>query len=248
MLAGCAHLASSREKRESFQPFQSVTVAGAPLSDFLRQRSGVLISGAQPVLLHSNPGEIDLRLRTISHDGFDVGSITAIAADGYYLTASHCVPRQPLYVVLDSPGGPKVLPARLVWRAPSASACDLAVIKTDTTTAAFAVLPTDQIRDGLAVVTTGANGLAAGKIADIVANFAPQTRYTPQTMAIVHTAPLNEGDSGGPLTTLDGKLLGVQVLARGDIFGHTAGIALRPDPAWLDRLIAVDRAATRPAL
>jgi hypothetical protein len=60
--------------------------------------------------------------------------------------------------------------------------------------------------------------------------------------SIRHNAPLREGDSGGPLADVDGRLIGINVKA-GRIFsplhllGRKVGVAERPDLAWLRQLI-----------
>jgi S1-C subfamily serine protease len=242
--AACSHLASYHDKQVSFRQFESLTIDGKSLADFLQQRSAVVVAGAQPELLASRGDEVDLSLKPVSRDGFDIGSATAIATDGYFLTAGHCVNRRPIFLMRATSSGPTILPVRVVWQPPAKSPCDVAVIKVDNETPEiFAFADPALLQPDLDVVTAGANGLAGGKLADVNRSLVPETATTPAVLAIFHNVPLAEGDSGGPLATLDGKLVGIEVLARAVFWGVTQGVALRPDRAWLKETMAADRAA-----
>jgi S1-C subfamily serine protease len=246
--AACSHLASYHDKQVSFRRFESLTIDGKPLADFLQQRSAVVVAGAQPQLLATRGDEVDLSLKPVSREGFDIGSATAVATDGYFLTAGHCVVRQPIFLMHASSAGPSILRARIVWRPPVNSSCDVAVLKVDYATPdIFTFADPALLQSGLDVVTSGANGLAGGTLTASSLSLVPATAKTPTVLAVFHNAPLAEGDSGGPLATLDGKLVGVEVLARAVFWGVTQGVALRPDPAWLQKTIADDRAGRHPA-
>jgi S1-C subfamily serine protease len=242
---GCAHLATPEEKEVSYRRFLSAKVDGKDLGEFLAQRSAIIIAGAEPVVVATRQHDVDIRLQPVEKDGFDLGSASEITADGYFLTAAHCVRRRPLYLLLPMPASERITPARLVWSPPDSS-CDIAIIKVDfdSLRPAFAIAEDGDLKPGADVVTAGANGLAAGKVLGaseaVVAN---EPSGLPEVQAILHSAPLAEGDSGGPLATLDGKLLGIEVLARGLWLGTSQGIALRPDPVWLRKVIARDRLA-----
>ncbi len=242
LLGGCAHLATPAEKEISYRRFSSLAVNGLGLADFLERRTAVIVAGAQPQLIASHPHDVDIRLEPVAKDGFDIGSATAVASDGYFLTAAHCVTRRPIYLMLPSGSGARIVAARQVWTAPTGDACDLALLKADLDfTESFSLTDAGANHADADVVTAGANGLAGGRLLNL--KHSPGHDDVPAYDAIVHDAPLAEGDSGGPLIMLDVKLGGIEVLARGLMLGSTQGIALLPDSMWLKETIERDRAA-----
>jgi hypothetical protein len=67
----------------------------------------------------------------------------------------------------------------------------------------------------------------------------------PGRTTIFHRSPIHVGDSGGPLVTDKGQLLGINVELRpSSVFrglrATPLSVAHRPDPAWLDQVIAAD--------
>ena len=66
----------------------------------------------------------------------------------------------------------------------------------------------------------------------------------PPTSLVIHDAPVRKGDSGGPLTTLDGRLVALNVIYAPLTGRHQS---VRPDPSWVDWVIGVDRLRRRRA-
>ena len=64
---------------------------------------------------------------------------------------------------------------------------------------------------------------------------------------IRHDAPFRPGDSGGPLFTTDGKLVGINYAARFSPFTlkYLAGESIRPDPRFIAKLIEEHREKSR---
>jgi len=242
LLSGCVHLATEQEKEASFRPYIHVHVGRVPLREYIEARTGVLVAGAVPLQVTSDKDAVGVRLKPTQADGaIDVGSAAAVSSDGYYLTASHCVRRRPVFLVIPTPAGPQAYQARVVWTPPTDDPqCDLAILKIDAAPAAvFAIAPPREIHAGAAIVTSGANGEAGGHLVSITkSNELPPIFYT-----LVHNVPLTHGDSGGPLILLDGRLIGVEVLIRGSYLGGDHGVALLPDPTWLRGVLAHDRVA-----
>lgn len=253
-LGGCVHLASRQQKEASFAPFAAGSIGGINLRDFLEQRTGVIVAGAEPVGVETRGDEVGVTLRPPARGrgGIDIGSATAISSDGYYLTARHCVRLSPLFLLLPGLDRPRVVAARLVWKGPdNDSAADVAILKADTVPPAiFEWAPDPAFRAGASVVTAGCNGVAGGHVTQVVSTTPVVTTDEPAYTAVLHNAPLAEGDSGGPLTTTSGQLIGIEILARGILVGPLEGVALRPDPQWVRWRIESDRLAhpaTRPA-
>src|SRR5690606_838667 len=77
-------------------------------------------------------GPYAVRMR--SRDGSVVfGCAAAVSADGYFLTAAHCVEDGPLQLVVWKHERPVTVPARLVWsgHGPGKDRADLALVKAD---------------------------------------------------------------------------------------------------------------------
>jgi S1-C subfamily serine protease len=250
-LGGCIHLASQQEKLESFEPFANRHVGQETLGEYLEDRTAVLIAGAKPLSVRIHDGTIGVALKPMAADGkVDIGSAAAVDTDGYFLTAAHCLHRQPVFLVISTSSGPRGVVCRVVWRPPAGeeNPCDMALVKIEVPLEhAFVIAQSSQIGPGLPVVTSGGNGEAGGHVLSITLSSTPKLQSIPPTYAVIHDIPLAQGDSGGPLTTLDGNLIGIQVLATGIFLGPRQGIALRPDPAWLRRQIDQDRLAHKPS-
>lgn len=245
-LLGCVHLASHEEKIASFKPFSHSRIGNQTLQEYLEARTAVLIAGAKPISVTPRDGAIGVELMPVGTDGkVDIGSATAVAADGYFLTAAHCLHRQPVFLVISTPTGPRGVICRVVWRPPprAENLCDMAILKIDVPMEyAFAMADNSDLVAGEPLVTAGGNGEAGGHLLSASPNNPSPAYDVPFSYAIIHDIPLAQGDSGGPLTTLDGKLIGIEILATGLYLGPRQGIALRPDPLWLRRQIDNDRA------
>ncbi|HUB24483.1 MAG TPA: serine protease [Tepidisphaeraceae bacterium] len=247
LAAGCAHIATREEKADSFKPYVQDRLDGQSLRDYMALRTAFVVAGAKPQAIEVHPDGMDIDLRPAdARAKVDLGSAAAIASDGYFLTAAHCVRRQPVYLIVYQPGGLAIVAARVVWSGPpDLPACDLAVLKVQCAVpAAFGLAADSEFNIGDCVVTTGAVGDAAGKLLESDPNDSPGGGL-PRTTTLIHDAPLAHGDSGGPLMTLNGNLIGIEILVRIAYFGPRRGIALRPDPAWLSRLISDDRDSSK---
>jgi S1-C subfamily serine protease len=245
-LIGCAHLATPREKADSFKPFAAHRIGDLALRDYIEARTALLVAGAKPLGVDSSGDQLGVGLKPTDADGkVDLGSAVAISTDGYFLTANHCIHRRPIFLVVPEPGGPKAVPARVVWQPPSTPAgddCDLAILHISAALpSAFELADNSQVALGDPVITAGVNGAAGGRLISATPTDAVAAAGLPYTFTLIHDIPLTHGDSGGPLTTLDGKLIGVDVLVRGVYIGPRQGVALRPDPKWLMQRMDEDR-------
>jgi S1-C subfamily serine protease len=243
VVASCGHLATQEEKDVSFAPLADSLVGGVPLAKFLQQRTAFIFAGARLKMLPRDGDDLSVELTPAEPGGvLDVGSAAAISPDGYFLTAAHCSRLSPVCVLLPQAGGPVVVHARVVWIASQKSPIDLAVVKADALPEAwFPIRAWADLSAGQSVATAGANGLAGGKILKIADGPAPQYDE-PAVKLVLHDCPLNHGDSGGPLATLAGEFVGIEILARGPLLvGRGEAIAMWPDADWLRKIVANDR-------
>lgn len=223
LLAGCR--SSWEERVESVRALKGVRIDGQKLADYLEPRM---------VLVVTTAGEGEDRATT-------KGCAAVVATDGYCLTAAHVV-RGKLGVfrtVGDEAG--RFVPARVVWTSPRQDE-DLALIHVEglPLPTAFELRRLDVAAVGTRVVMGGYPGgalriaISGGAVTAVDGS------------SFEHSAPGQQGDSGGPVIDADGRLIGVASAGYWTPFGGWQGIAALPDPAWLARAIAADR-ARRPA-
>src|SRR4051812_6971160 len=106
LLSGCTLLLPGRaDKAASFAPFEGETISGVPLARYLRLRSCAIVSNPQVVTGAAQP--------EVEADG--CGTAIPIAADGYLLTAAHCIAAPPSFVLVEVGGRMGLVEARVVW-------------------------------------------------------------------------------------------------------------------------------------
>jgi len=168
----------------------------------------------------------------------EIGAAAALSDDGYFLTAAHCVASGRALVIGAAPGRPaRETDAVVVWNgAASTPAVDLAVLWAPGLDLPPFAWSTERVAVGTAVLGSGsgARGLpvAGGQLVAV----------DDLMRSMLVDVPLLPGDSGGPCLLVDGSLLGVFSTAM-VTDGSPVGRVLRPDRAWLDELLARDRAA-----
>jgi len=249
---GCAHHVTPEIRRTSFAPHAAATIGDRPVAEFLLARTAILMAGAnvdRPADPASAPSAPERELTP--GDGLGFGTATAIDPRGYLLTASHCVSRGPVYLVFSTARGhPRIERARVVWQGDFArNEPDLALLRImhrlDATLEWAA-----EFKRGDPVFAAGLNydqtfHFDSGCVAGEVTRIAHHAETAFPHDHVFHQAPLHSGDSGGPLTTTAGRLIGINTGA-GSLhvwpFSWRVSRAERPDLAWLRRLIEADYA------
>lgn len=182
------------------------------------------------------------------------GSGFAVTPDGYVLTNHHVI-EGALEVKALASGG-EILPAQIVGSDP---ATDLALVRVSGSLP-FAELDGERLaRPGQLAVAIGSpfgfDATVSAGVISAVGRHLTGARRTLIDDVIQHTAPLNPGNSGGPLADSRGRILGVntasitrsqglgfavtastaawvvgELLARGEVRRSTLGIAARDRP------------------
>lgn len=176
------HFASPESSREFFQAFVEATVdvvAGLP-SRVVEEAA----TTGRPVPMT---------------EGI-IASGTLIESGRYVLTAAHVVQHGGPYFVSGRGSSDGVLrPAALVW---CSTAADLAALKPNQAYD-YAVEWSDDVKIGEAVFLIGLWGEhSVGAVAAL-------DEIAPGVTAVTHSAQIRGGDSGGPLLTRSGRLIGI---------------------------------------
>jgi hypothetical protein len=112
----------------------------------------------------------------------------------------------------------------------------------------------DHLTNGSVVVGFGMDPDPRWKEACFAGRVLGVKRTFEHATMVRHDMPLRHGDSGGPVVTPDGKLVGVESETFNQVFAFKSyEEACRPDPSWIEKVIEEDRrqhagaaAATQP--
>jgi S1-C subfamily serine protease len=236
------------QQAATFAPFESAVIEGVPAARWLAQHKALLLTGVQAVT-EQGGGAASVR-----NDGFACAA--PLTADGYLLTVRHAV-REPVMALRRAVGRADLKAARVVWSGDT-EGCDLTVLKVDWTDCSACRWAGDE------AIAPGAKVFAAGcylaedeehqwfrddRSAGALAKPARLTAAAGEHpgFAVIEAALLaHPGDSGGPVLTAGGELIGLTMAhlldpRTGESTGAT--LVIRPDTRFLDHVIGEDRAA-----
>ncbi len=249
------HFPTPEEQAETFAPYADLEIEGLPVIRFLVRHQVLLLTDVRHVT--ALPG-----------GGFSVASdaiacAAPISGDGYLLTAAHAV-HGPVYAVIDVDGRPTPAPVRVVWRGDQAAGCDLALIKVAWRPPAPCAWSTlAELDAGTAVLSAGAylvddegsgqwfrHDQGAGDMLRSPTHIDGQAEAVngspaqPPYETIVARLLAHPGDSGGPVMTTHGRLIGVTIGHLLDSAGVSTGLSViaRPDVPAIEAMMAKDRA------
>ena len=218
-------------------------INGRPVDQFFQHHSAILTDGGTPQLAKSGK---ETKLVMPTTEGY--GSAVSLGG-GYFLTAAH-VPVKGYGGIfcLERSGNPVVRPYRVVWKDKSA---DLALLHAEVDVPGVKWATDGSLANGAGVFTFGfgagewkpSQGQILGRRA---------TGEADRHVDLKLSAPVVAGDSGGPVVTTDGKLVGIVtradyrwVRAFGRAWMRAGSHTTRPDLAFLKDVMAKDKASHR---
>jgi S1-C subfamily serine protease len=239
-LLGCRHTVVQGEREESFRPFDQDRVEDVLLSEYLSRRTALLLSGAIPrkVERTGNGWNIDLAPVDGPPPELGLGSAIPLTSDGYFLTAAHNLVRPPYTVAILKEGGVSFSEATILWSgSPLDPEEDFAVLKTSLRPEGIFVWDdADTLRTGMPLASLSApHGLCGGTLVESTTLRNPKLPCG--VLRVAHDLPLLQGDSGGPVVGRDGRLVGMNILQKGNLTASKSGWAIRPERKWILALV-----------
>lgn len=224
-------------------PAPDATVPGPKARQMASQRlTAVIVTNRK-----SLAGQVGNKFTIVNAMGdADGGSATPIAPDGYFLTADHVLAQssgRQVFVVYRNGGDVRSARARIVWRSASG---DLALLQANIATPYF--YPWSPPEGWLPVGTPLIHaGIATGtrtQPGKLSTDLPPETPFT-STRKFKIDMPLQPGDSGGPVITAKGELVGINSAVEFLVPMETAFFidseCNRPNVRTLEALIERDR-------
>jgi S1-C subfamily serine protease len=250
-LCGCSSIInpSARTRQQSFAEIQEWFTVDQMTA---AQQAYLILAGDFKV----ETGAAGVPQLSLTNTGvLDEGMAIGLSPDGYLLTAGHVVTAETktqVWVAGSFDGRFECRPARVVFRNELKPPADVAVLKVEEKLDHYASFgsrpqPGDRVfavvcyRDG--VQFGGKRGFAGGRVLGV------RNGPAGSSVALVDTnVPLRRGDSGGPLLSSTGQLIGVFTVIR---YGWPTVIWKRwttsvfPHEEFIRSVIAADRASAQ---
>lgn len=257
VLVGCSvhkHAGVSDQQRsESFKTYRDAKIGAEPLGAFLKQRTAVLVSGWPVAASKSVEQSLFIEFKPEPNRVLTCGHAAAIDSRGYFLTAAHCLEHPVNYLVYSDGQSARIAIPRIVAKMwDPAKNIDLAIIHVDAKLRnVFALATPDEIHAGEPALTAG-----SGKIFAVSSNLtnwglvrsvclagrvAFLTELGDGIKLVCSDIPSHPGDSGSPLVSTNGTLMGVHSGVWTDWRGKGRAVANRPSDSWLSSIIEEDR-------
>jgi len=221
------------------------------LESSARRKTAIVLQGQSVSPIATTDEIIDVIIS--GPPGSHLGAAMAAAIDqrGYFITAAHVADDEPLSLVFCDGAQLRALPARVVAKLSNnhkQSKLDVAVLHVDAEPSeVFQWADLSKVHHSDRLLEIGRAAIhARSKVGGIVAPaaFAGKLKKTINLRnggtAIRSEIPARHGDSGGPLLTLEGKLLGIECGFTKPLLRRGYEVANRPDLQWLTDIINAD--------
>lgn len=243
---------SDLDRAKSFQALATTNHDAWQSSSTLKRRTAILIKGSRMTPVAAKGSTLATRLVPETDGTVWWGHAVAIACDGYLLTSAHCAESTILSLIYWDGQTAKVATPRIVARlSHSDQLLDSVLLHAD------AIFPETfewaadiDVQKGERILGVGSTSIAWKdaswgfvQLTCTAGHIASSRRSADNGISIYGDLPARDGDSGGPVTTVTGKLLGVHAGTEVNRLGTTRSVALRPDLLRLEQLIARDRAS-----
>lgn len=256
---GTVRKVSEAERVESFVPFETANAGSESLRNHVLRRTAFLINGTD--FAESEQSDASQFSFIASSEGdVEYGTAAAVDPRGYFVTAAHCVDKASLGLVYVTGQGARMREARVVFKGdPASGTSDFAVLHVGEKIDHYFRWETDfGPKDRVVSAGVGkdrstgssrSSGLnfRADPVGGQVEEIIREERKGAVHQLILHASPLEHGNSGGPLVSERGRLLGINTTgpAAFPALSHPRyrfANAVRPDLTWLRKVIEKDAA------
>lgn len=261
VLGGCAShkpvWTSDQQRAKSFQAFRGVSFSGESAGVFMKQRTAVLVSGITSFVTDSGHHNLTLEFAREPNRSVHCGQAIAIEPDGYFLTAAHCLDHPVNYLVYSDGQRARAGIPRIVAQVFDPSKhLDVAIIYMNVAVPHYFTWADEgEFQQGDEITELGSSTVSqlsanrgllkracmAGQV-EAVRSAASGARI------VLSDLPTREGDSGGPVISRSGRLVGIHSGVVTSWLGKARAVAVRPNPSWVASVVDRDRLTTTPEL
>ena len=243
---------SDLHRAKTFEALATTNHDAWQSSSSLKRRTAILIKGSRMTPVTAKGSTVEMRLVPEIDGTVWWGHAVGLACDGYFLTSAHCAESTILSLIYWDGQTARVATPRIVARlSHSDHLLDSVLLHVD------AIIPETfewaaeiDVQKGERVLGVGSTSIAWKdssrgfiQLTCTAGHIASSRRSADNGITIFGDLPSRDGDSGGPVTTAAGKLLGVHAGTEVNRLAATRSVALRPDLLRLEQLIARDRAS-----
>ena len=237
LLSGCT--TSVDDKRASFKPHEKRSIGAVSVREFIEARRVRMFGGPENVTAQVREGRLWLSFRFAPPAGdaaadhsLEIVECLAVPLDrpGWFLTAAHCVTREPITLVHATEGRARTARATIIW---TDERSDLALLRADL----GGDVPLSRWSPDPAPRDLVYAGAQRSPSAGVVIR---RERAGVEADWIWHDSPVQDGDSGGPILDAEGRLVAIHS-ASGFDFWRLSRVrrAVRPDLRRLATLIGI---------
>jgi len=254
MLVGCAssksRSPSDHERSGSFEAYRSTTVGSQPLSTFIEHRTAMLVRGMTAEAASFDGLTASVEFHSETNRSLGCGQAVAIEADGYFLTAAHCVDPGVTYIVFSDGQTARIaLPRAVAQITDPETHRDLAILHVDARVEeVFAWAEPEGVKRQTAAVAVGNSELKVGDKTHasisrecLGGRILSVKKLAAGGLMVFSDLPTRAGDSGAPLLNTEGRLIGIHFAALTSPASRQKAVAFRPDKVWLTGIIQQDR-------
>jgi hypothetical protein len=203
-LTGCysaVFVSQTESKQQAFKSFEGFEIEGVTAKEFLKARTFNLVSGKKFDGIRFYKSFDPENYISGFYEKINTSCAAALSHDGYFLVAKHSTESENLTLIIKGKKEQYHKRVRVVWKS---EAHDVAIIHVEANLKNIFYI-TDTVEEEEKIILLGQSGPSAGEV-NAVSVFDEKGQSIKK---IIHNAPMDYGDSGGPTINLRGELLAI---------------------------------------
>lgn len=235
--------ATPEQKLASLAAIADLSIDDKPLMYFAQRRSALVIAGAPVQTAEPRNGSWALAFppEVPRCTQIELATAVALSRDGYFLTCAHALGRTPRFLCVSGDGETSCAPLRVVWCGDAArTSTDFAIVHAGLEPGSVCDwADPHEVESGSPVVGWG----MGGSFGHMTSAYISRSSRGVTSSTAYHDMPTIDGDSGGPVMTIGGKIIGINSRIKGSTSHSGETEIVRPDVAWMERVMESDRRA-----